>query len=1265
MSEGLESWRGQPVNSLTHQPITPKVLPLLRSLPVYQHKNEIITVLRERQVVIVAGETGSGKSISLPFICREAGYGVDRRIAVTQPRRIAAVSLAAYAAVCSATPPGELVGYRVRFRHSVRPSTRIVYMTDGILSASLPGNRRLTSYDTVIIDEAHERSLTIDFLLGYMRTLLPLRPDLRLVISSATADTRLFSRMFNHAPVITAPGRRYTVDLRYRPVIALWKGVGIDSFVEGALRAVEEVCSETEEGDILVFLPTVDDVMETVTRLRHRLTGRNVTVLPLHSRMSMRQQKEVFTSANGRKVVVATNIAETSLTVPGIRFVVDTGLARILRYEPGAGIARMPVERVSRASADQRAGRCGRERDGVCIRLYSGQDYCSQPRFTPPEIRRTGCAGLLLKMHSMHLGDPARFPFPQRPAPASVAEGYRLLMDIGALDAKKRLTPDGKAMARFPLDPPVACMLIKAKSFGVLPEVAVIAAALSAQEPLSPQEGDMRRFPGELRYSGSDFLTYLNVWNRLRKECLRSDRLVWRRLRSFGKRYGFQPMRIREWVAAFDHIRRICSDLPGYAFGPSAVPAVRTVRADAIHKCLLAGLVHGIAVHTGNGVYEGVGVREIRIASLSVTFRKRLPWLLFHGIVETGRVYGARAAAVNPKWVEELFQKQCTYRHEDPAYHPVSGKVLIREEVLFRSLTLIKNRSVDCAAVDRELAGEVFVREALAGGLIGERYRFIEHYRSVRETIATAERKLRRPLYAGDEKLVAWYAERVTGVTSRSGFNALLRHRGGDTFLHIPPGDLMTEPLPPAMDTYADTVTVGSFRLPVKWRYNEESPEDGATVTVPQRLVQVLPWYYWEWCIPALLRMRAEALVGRLTGALIVQSIDPADAADALDAMPPVPDRSYTDAVAELFERRFALPGNTVRAVCGGLPEHLWLRVVVTDEKGVGIDRLRPPFTKGITAGTGQDRVAAVLFTLVDGIRRNAPADWDAARLLEPVACGGAGQEVPCIVYPTLCYGERGMAVEVFTCRNTAMTVHADALLRACAERCTEEMAWAVETIRLPESLLRSTGIARERLHDAVVRLFERYVGQFPEELPRTTAAFAAMVEVARERIANGASTIIALFGDVFFAIDRCDTVCRKRRHRYSGSSYAPLHRELAEALDRYRGAIFSPHVGIAYLLHLPEWLDAFPHRSAAAFLDTAKYRTLMREVYSGGEVINECKESAVYPLVTARERLRLSMERYIVGQFSGGGGKREREVTAADLTMQREVLEMLIAGEE
>ncbi len=1227
---------------------------IITKLPIYSYCEPIIEALKSSRVVIVAGDTGTGKSTVLPFLCLEAGLGRCGRIAVTQPRRIAAITLAYYAASLDGTPVGKRIGYKIRYSRKLENNTSIVYMTDGILLASLTDNTLLKGYDAIIIDEAHERSMNIDFLLAYMRKIFLKRPELRCIITSATLDTQLFSRAFGNAPVITIQGRKFNIEIQYRPVIELWKGYSLDSFIEGAIIAVENICNENREGDILIFLPTIDDVIETVNRLHYRIKEKDVRILPLHSRLSRRRQQEVFGKHAGRKIVVATNIAETSLTVPDIRFVIDTGLVRILRYEPAASISRMPVEKVSRASADQRAGRCGRTSDGLCIRLYSEQDYLSRPRFTTPEIRRANLAGAILRILALDAGDPYDFPFLQKPSAAAFAEGLNQLQELGAIDRKRRITPFGRIMARFPLDPAVSCMLLRADGSGAVPEVLVITAALSVQEPLDDPEGGRTALTGDLRHPSSDFMTYLNVWQKMVKKTDGSRRSMIHSLRDFAKEQNLQYIRLREWFDAYEHLKRICKELS--VFG-NRKPG-KKASYEAIHKSLLAGLSSGVAYRKDNGVYEGITASEIRIASSSVTAKKEFKWLLFHEIVETDHVYGRRAALIDPKWVEELFGHRCRYTYHDPHYDPDSGTVRVREEVTYRSLPLVKNRMRDYHKVDRTAAREVFVREALVAEGVGEQYRFIRRNRETKIIIAAAERKLRKRIYAGDEALESFY-EVMAPVATRKELNRLLHERGGDSSLIIPVDNLLTEPLPPDFEEYRDEIIFASYRLPVDWEHSPGSPFDGATVTVPQELAVTVPQYWWEWQLPVFCKARIALLVKRLLSNNLKTWPDPAEAIEEVVNHLTVPTGHWMDEVRRFFSERFGFSLDERVLEPASYPVNLWLQVRVVDDRGLTKAVFRPPLSFWSLKKALSTSSIIILNDIINDLKCRVTSLWTETPLLQPYIHTDSGKKFTFVFFPALSGKKEGGSIEIFTTRNAAYTSHAEALRKLLEERLSEQLTWEIEAIKIPAALIhqaRQAGFS-DSIYDLTVSLLIRSAASLPDDMPRTAGEFEGLVKIAVGSLPGLSTAILSLLERIFKGFGLCRLYLEKKKKKYSSVLYSPVFSELEESLNRYRIALGNDLSPIEYIRRLPRYLEALPLIGNEAILDPAKFRNANKQIAGCRKLIDEAAGIGDYFIRKQRWKLLDIIEQYCFDQFAGTTRNLNRIVTAAIVEKERTVL--------
>ncbi len=633
-------------------------------LPISARSQEIILAIQDNPVVIISGETGCGKSTQIPKMCLKAGRGVGGMIACTQPRRIAAITIAHRIASELNENLGRSVGYKIRFRDRTSPEAYIKILTDGMLLAETQSDPWLSIYDTLIIDEAHERSLNIDFLLGIARTLLDKRPELKLIITSATLDTEKFVQAFPNARVIEVSGRQYPVEVEYRPAESFGEKPGDLDYVDLAVKAVHQIKQKKRRGDILVFMPTEQDILETCEQLEGKKYP-GTTILPLYARLPGTQQGRVY-HVKGAKIVVATNVAETSLTIPGIRYVVDTGLARISQYQPGTRINSLPISPISQSSADQRKGRCGRVEHGICIRLYSEKEYRSRLAFTPPEIVRSNLAEVILRMIDLRLGHPADFPFVDRPKPKHIKDGYDTLIELGAIhrkDLEYALTEKGRIMARMPLDPKISRMLLEAKEEGCLREIAVISAALSIRDPRErppdkASQADVAHAP--FRHPDSDFLTLLNIWDRYHDTL---ENLTSRsKQRRFCREHFLSFSRMREWVHVHDQILAILEEQK-IPLKSRERKEVSTTLYDKIHRSILSGYLSHIAVIKERNIYTAAKGQEVMVFPGSTLFGKSCPWIVAAEMVRTARLYARTAARIDPGWLEHLGGDLCRYSY--------------------------------------------------------------------------------------------------------------------------------------------------------------------------------------------------------------------------------------------------------------------------------------------------------------------------------------------------------------------------------------------------------------------------------------------------------------------------------------------------------------------------------------------------------------------------------------------------------------------------
>jgi len=821
-------------------------------LPVSQKRDDIAKAIEENQVVIVAGETGSGKTTQLPKICAELGRGKYGLIGHTQPRRLAARSVASRIAEEMETELGGFVGYKVRFNDQISDQTQIKLMTDGILLAEIQHDRFLNQYDTIIIDEAHERSLNIDFILGYLKQLLPRRPDLKVIITSATIDPERFSNHFNNAPIIEVSGRTYPVETRYRP-LANDEDSDRDQ-LEGIFEAVDELCDEGL-GDILIFMNGEREIRDTADALAKRKL-RDTEIVPLYARLSAGEQNKIFQPHAGRRIVLATNVAETSLTVPGIKYVIDPGTARISRYSYRTKVQRLPIEPVSQASANQRQGRCGRVEEGICIRLYSEDDYLSRPEFTDPEILRTNLASVILQMTALGLGDIEAFPFVEAPDKRNIQDGVRLLEELGAIkdaekNAKKRLTEIGQKLARLPIDPRLARMVLEAPRMGCLKEVMIIASALSIQDPRERPSDKQQSSDDKHRrfhHEDSDFLTFVNLWDYIKQQ---QKELSGNQFRRQCKQDYLSYLRIREWQDVYFQLHQSMremdyklNDEPGSYHG--------------VHTSLLVGLLSHVGVKDPEkNEYQGARNARFNIFPASGLFKKQPKWVMSAELVETSKLWARIVAKIQPEWIEPLAKHLIKRSYSEPHWSKKSAAVMAYEKVMMYGIAIVPKRLVNYGNIDSVLSREIFIRSALVEGEWETKHQFFKLNRSLLQEVEELEHKSRRrDILVDDEDLFQFYDQRVgTEVVSGRHFDTWWKatSKKSPELLNFEKEMLFKGDASHITDLdYPNFWYQNGIKLKLSYQFEPGEDSDGVTVHIPLPILNQIEPQGFDWQIPGL-----------------------------------------------------------------------------------------------------------------------------------------------------------------------------------------------------------------------------------------------------------------------------------------------------------------------------------------------------------------------------------------------------------------------------
>ena len=1142
------------------------------ALPVSARRDEIRSALEQHQVLIVCGETGSGKTTQLPKILlemqRARGGQARGRIGHTQPRRIAARSVAARIAQELGTELGSVVGYKVRFNEKLRPDSAIKLMTDGILLAETQADARLSEYGALIVDEAHERSVNIDFLLGYLRNLLARRSELKVVIASATLDAERFARHFGGAPVIEVSGRLYPVEVRYRPVAGDEEDTTREEEEQALADAVEEACREGG-GDVLVFLPGEREIRDTTEILRKKRI--NGETLPLYSRLSTAEQDRIFQPGEGRRIVLATNVAETSLTVPGIRYVVDTGLARVKRYSYRNKVEMLRVESISQAAATQRAGRCGRVANGVCIRLYSEEDFARRPQYTDPELLRSSLASVILRAKTLGLDDVESFPFLDPPSPRAVADGYDLLTELGAVDEARSLTDIGRELARLPLDPRVARMLVAARAEGCLEQLLIIAAALSVQDPRErplDKAGSADERHGALADERSDFLSFLRLW-RLQSEP---------GLRRVCRENFLSYPRMREWRDVHSQLEDALGELK---WPRSAVDPQKDYR--AIHRALLAGLLGNIGMRDeADASYTGARGVRFWVHPGSWT-RKPGKWVVAAELVETSRLFARCVAGIDPKWLEELGAHLIRRERRNPHWDKSRAQVIALERGTLYGVPVYFDRRVPFGPLDPKLARDIFIQSALVEGELETRAPFLAHNRRLVAEIERLEHKSRRPDILVDEALIhGFYDARIPAhIHNGADFERwrAQAERAQPKLLFLSRAELMRhEAAGVTSDNFPQALALGPNRFPLEYHFEPGSARDGVTMTVPLALLNQVPAARSEWLVPGLLKEKARVMAKSMPQRLRHKLGALDEFAERFVGAEAPADVPLAAALARFIRREIGIevPVDAFRP--DSAPPHLHMNFRVVDEEGRQLGMGRDLAALKRVLGAQAERVLQAQAPVADEARYTG---WTLGDLSERMELGADGHTL--VGYPALVDAGDAVVLQVFDSPEKAQEAHRAGVRRLLA------IAFRERIRELERALAKDLAVGALK-DDIVVAALERTF--LAESLPMQQADFARRVQEGRSRFNLIAQEITRTASGILAE----QAALAKKLKALEGGFPQPV-REIREQVANLLAPGWLARTPWERLQHLPRYLKAASLRLDKLRADPARDARLAGDI--------------------------------------------------------------------
>jgi ATP-dependent helicase HrpA len=1043
-------------------------------LPIVAHRAEIIEAICRNTIVIISGETGSGKTTQLPKMCLEAGRGRKKMIGCTQPRRIAAITVAARVSEELGESFNGLIGHKIRFQDNTSKNTRIKFMTDGILLAETRSDHLLQAYDTLIIDEAHERSLNIDFILGYAKQLLRQRKNLKVIITSATIDTEKFAAHFNNAPVIEVSGRSYPVEVRYRPAEENTDEKESNSYIDRTVQEVLTLRKNRENGDILIFMPTERDITETVEILNQELNpaisaqnkGRQKTdtlILPLFGRLRAADQSRVFKPFKGRKIVIATNIAETSVTVPGIHYVIDTGLARISTYNVRARTTSMPVAAVSRASCDQRKGRCGRVGPGICIRLYSEEDFLNRPEYTLPEIKRSNLAEVILRMIDLKLGAPAFFPFIDPPAARAVKDGYDLLQELGAIEMpgpEPRLSVTGRIMAMLPLDPRISRMIIEARDQNCLQEIIIIASALAIQDPrIRPAEAETEADKAHAGFKAhpSDFLSYLRIWeefNTLPFKGQEKDKKKSRsQMRRFCRSHFLSYQRLREWQDIYEQINTTLREEKDFTM--NRTPASY----EDIHYAILSGFLRNIGFRKGKNIYQGAQGKELMLFPGSVLFNKGGQWIIAAELVETARLYARTVANIKVDWIEQLAGSLCRSTYSNPRWEKKSGRVVANERVTLFGLVIVASRKTNYANINdatRQEARELFIHAALLQGELTGHYPFLEDNLKLVARFEKIEDRLRhRNVLADDYVLYTFYNKRLDpSVHDRASLNRFLKKQKNDKFLTMTEEDVLIQPPEPGqLSDFPENISLdNAITLKLRYSFAPGSEEDGVTVILPLDLLDHVSPAIFDWLVPGLLSEKVSFLLRGLPKNVRRKLIPIKQNAAKITGELKLYHGSLYGRLEELIFKQFRVRILRNQWPLEQLPPHLKMHYMLVDRSGKTLMTSRN--FPDLKVDRGEQEESSSVEELRLQWERTGITTWDFENLPEKIPLQNSQKKLLGFMYPALQAEKHGdISIRLFSDAVESRRVSREGLLALYSLQFPKQFKFLKKECVLPSSL--------------------------------------------------------------------------------------------------------------------------------------------------------------------------------------------------------------------